>query len=164
MKKHGAVLGVVILFGLFGIPNSVLGQKITPDKIISDVIGVGKNSFLKEGQALTGLGSWVKVGAKYRDPLARTESGAYEFLHDASDHDLRLVLPEGTSEEEALKIYQEVRSQIASRVRASFGNEADRMLQSINVYLPEQLMEGVESQAEALRRLDELGVITPNLG
>jgi tetratricopeptide (TPR) repeat protein len=164
MKKFSAVLGVVTFFGLFGIPNSVLGQENTAAKIISDVIGVGKDSFLKVGQGLTGLGSWVTPGGKYRDPLTRTEAGAYEFLNNASDHDLRLVLPEGTSEEEALKIYQEVRSQFVSRVRASFGNEAERVLQSINIYPPEQLMKGVEREAAALQRLDELGVITPNLG
>jgi len=48
MKKHSAILGVAMLLGLFGIPNSVLGQEKTPAKIISDVIGVGKNSFLKD--------------------------------------------------------------------------------------------------------------------
>ena len=67
------------------------------------VMDVVKRTVGESGQSIIGLGSWVS-GKKYGDPL---KGGA-------SDHDMRLLLPQGTKPEDALKQWQTVRQKLVT--------------------------------------------------
>jgi hypothetical protein len=101
---------------------------------------------------VVGLGSWIS-GKKYNDPLAG----------GASDHDMRLLLPQGTSPENALEQWRATRASLTERIRAEFGKDADRILGTINLYPPTQLVQGVEDGADAAERFIGYGTV-PNLG
>jgi hypothetical protein len=155
------VLGALLLgiagawLALLAVP--ALGQS-TAQTLISQVIGVGGGPALIPTGAnygVVGVGSWI-TGQNYRDPLGN--------FARPSDHDLRVVVPSTASREEALQIYNTVRSRIISRVNVQFGSRAPEVLRSINIYLPNQLMVGVTNESEAIQAMREAGVVTPNLG
>jgi hypothetical protein len=130
----------------------------TAQTLIKDVIlGEGGTPVIEAGSggALVSQGSWTKPGGSYRDPLTN--------LHP-SDHDMRVVVPQGMNNAEALQFYNQTRARVAYRVRARFGANADKILESINIYPPEQLMAGVTAESEAIERFSQLGIGTPNLG
>ncbi|MEZ5345083.1 MAG: tetratricopeptide repeat protein [Pyrinomonadaceae bacterium] len=104
----------------------------------------------RAGGKVVAVGSWVS-GKKYLDPL----------LGGTSDHDLRLVF-EG-SEPLAKAKYNQIRREIVRQINERFGAEAPKVLQSINLYPPEVLLEGLDDADDALRKLMQEG-INPNLG
>ena len=71
------------------------------------------------------VGSWVS-GSTYQDPLR---------VGGTSDHDMRLLLPEGSTEEAAIRSWRATRDTIAAKVRARFPSkaEADRVLASTHL-------------------------------
>lgn len=111
------------------------------------VMDVVKRTVGESGQSIIGLGSWVS-GKKYGDPL---KGGA-------SDHDMRLLLPKGTKPEDALKQWQTVRQKLVTAMKKEFGDEAGKVLATVNLYPPTQLMTDVESPADALETFRRLGV------
>ncbi len=133
----------------------------TAQKLIEEVLMAGGEKVAPviepgSGCALVSLGSWTKPGGSYRDPL-----GSHQR---PSDHDLRLVVPKGLNNAEALQFYNQTRARVAYGVRMRFGVNANRILESINIYPPEQLMAGVKTEAEAIERFAEHKIGTPNLG
>lgn len=104
----------------------------------------------RAGGKVVAVGSWVS-GNKYLDPL----------LGGTSDHDLRVVF-EG-SEELAIARYRTLRREIISQINQRFGPDAGKVLNSINLYPPEVLLEGIDDAGQALQKLEKLG-INPNLG
>jgi len=111
------------------------------------VMDVVKRTVGESGQSIIGLGSWVS-GKKYGDPL---KGGA-------SDHDMRLLLPQGTKPEDALKQWQTVRQKLVTEMKKEFGDDAGRVLATVNLYPPTQLMTDVESPADALEAFRRMGV------
>lgn len=114
-----------------------------------------KQAVLQSGSEVVIVGSWFKGGERYKDPLARVQG--------ASDHDMRVRVPPGTPREEALEQWRRVRQEVERTVRSEFGKDADRILETINVYPPRELMAGVEDAADATRRYRSLGLV-PGLG
>lgn len=102
------------------------------------------------GEQLIAVGSWVGSGASYKP--------------GESDHDLRLVLPNGTKPAEAAAKWRTAREGLATALRNEFGRErANAILARTNLYPPAQLMTGVADPEDALRVFRQAGQV-PNLG
>ena len=127
--------------------NMLAGMSGTRKEVALIVI----NTVNKSGAKIVGVGSWIS-GGKYLDPL---KGGT-------SDHDLRLVM-ENVSEAEAIGRWKAIRDEIAQQVQAKFGGNAQKVLESINLYPPEVVLEGIDDAEEALGKLKNLN-INPNLG
>lgn len=127
--------------------NMLAGMEGTRREVALIVI----NTVNKSGAKIVGVGSWIS-GGKYLDPL---KGGT-------SDHDLRLVM-QNVSEMEAIGKWNAIRSEITQQVQAKFGSQAQKVLESINLYPPEVVLEGIDDAGEALGKLKNLK-INPNLG
>ena len=153
-SSGSSFLVVLLLSAIVGFAQ----EPNTAQKLIKDVLLSGSGTPIIDagsGCALVSGGSWTKVGGSYRDPLT---------IVNGSDHDLRMLVPDGMNNVEALQMYNQTRARVASRVRAQFGANGNKVLEAINIYPPEQLMAGVTTEAEAVERLSKLGIGTPNLG
>lgn len=120
---------------LGGLVPGAAGEVPTNERVMAVV----KRTVGASGQPIITLGSWVS-GRRYGDPL---KGGT-------SDHDMRLLLPRGTKPEVALKEWKDMRKALVSGIRAEFGAEADKVLATMNLYPPTQLMQEVENPADAL--------------
>ncbi len=114
---------------------------------------IAKRVVAETGEQIIGLGSWISQ-ANYRDPLK---------IAAGSDHDMRLLLPRGTTEEVARQRWQAVRQALVRNIEKEFGPQAPKVLASTNFYAPAQLMRGVEDTADAMGRFVEMKQV-PNLG
>lgn len=103
------------------------------------------------GNDMIGLGSWIS-GKKYSDVL----------MGGTSDHDLRL-LSNAQTPAEAQRDWLRARQTLTDLIKKEFGQDADKVLRSVNLYPPNQLMTGVEDAGEALARFQKLGAV-PNMG
>lgn len=91
--------------------------------------------FVKEtGREVVGVGSWI--------------NGAYRV--GFSDHDLRIVMPQGTAEADAARAWQESQARLKVLIQEEFGPQAESVLSRTNVYAPTQMMKGVEDASDAL--------------
>ncbi|MEI6667329.1 MAG: hypothetical protein WCP29_04170 [Acidobacteriota bacterium] len=114
-----------------------------------------REAVLKTREEAVILGSWVDANnAKYADPLTRSTGG--------SDADLRMRLTKNVPPEEALRRWKTFRDEVKTAVKAEFGRDAERVLATMNVYPPSQLMGAVEDTADAANRFRKLGTV-PNL-
>ena len=98
------------------------------------------------GREILGVGSWIK--------------GNYG---SGSDHDMRLVLPEGTSPKQAAALWKNSRATLNRLISEKFKDQADKIRRVTNLYPPSQLMSGVEDTADALVKYQSLNQV-PNLG
>lgn len=107
----------------------------------------------ESGSKVTAVGSWVNK-ASYKDPLTG----------GTSDHDMRLVM-DGATETEAVAKWDTVRSKLIGKIRAhpTLGRNAQKVLESINLYPPDVILEGITEPADAVAKLKRLGM-NPNLG
>jgi hypothetical protein len=80
-----------------------------------------------------------------------------------SDHDMRLVMPRGTSDRRALEAWQQARDDLSALIRAEFGDDAAQILNRTNLYPPLQLMRLVENRDEAMAVFRRLQTV-PSLG
>lgn len=113
---------------------------------------VVKQFAVESNHQVVGMGSWIS-GKNYGDVL---KAGA-------SDHDLRLVAPRGTNEAAALRQWQEARNRLSRLIEKEFGGDAAKVMKTVNLYPPTQLMKGVEDMADAQARFVKLGQV-PNMG
>jgi hypothetical protein len=130
-------------------------KKVVTKEVVEEVV----REYVKAtGHKVVGVGSWIK--GHYRDPLV--------FLKDASDHDLTLLL-EGedrrTLAQQWKKARDFFREHLEEKLRSQGLNrsQVERVLKSVNLYPPDQLLAGVTNTTEAkacFRRLKA----TPNLG
>lgn len=107
--------------------------------------GVVRDFVAETGQQVIGLGSWIS-GRSY---------------HAGSDHDMRLVV-QGGDRAAAIRQWEAARTRLSEMVRREFGDDAGRVLRTVNLYPPSQLMSGVENAADAVERFRGLGQV-PNL-
>ncbi len=113
--------------------------------------------FVKDsGHEIVGVGSWI-TGGNYRDILDTNN------LITASDHDLRLILSNGTKTEEAIAKWKTVRSQLTMYIRNEFRSEADLVLVKTNLYAPNQAMIAIEDVEDARAFFVKYNEV-PNLG
>ena len=127
-------------------------KTLTPTR--QQVLDIVMETVRETDARIVTVGSWVS-GSKYQDPLTG----------GTSDHDMRLVAPEGSSPEAAQEAWRATREKIAEKVRLRFPDKAaaDKVLSSINIYPPDEVLEGIDDATEALTTLKKTG-INPNLG
>lgn len=99
------------------------------------------------GNTVMGVGSWISGKG---------------FNPATSDFDMRLVIPKGGTEAQQLAKWQQARAQMASLIKAEFGDQAGSVLSRANLYAPNQLMTGIENTADAMERFQKLKTV-PNL-
>ena len=109
---------------------------------------VVKRFVSETGYQVIGVGSWIR-GTGYQP--------------GRSDHDMRLLLPRGTSPQEAQRAWATAQQRLREMIKQEFGEQAQRILQRTNLYPPSQLMQGVESAEDALERFMRYQRV-PNLG
>lgn len=82
-----------------------------------------------QGVVLSGTGSWTS-GEKFKDPL--------KVPHGASDFDVIVRVPEGTSNAKALEAWEQTQRQLRNAIHKQFPNpaEAAAIIAKTNVYPP----------------------------
>ena len=113
-----------------------------------------------KGFKVAGSGSWIGrgfEGKSFRDPLS------YKGLKSASDFDMTLLSPAGTPPDVAAAHWRDARKAmtelVMKRVQRGPRGAAEKILEKINIYPPDQLMAGVKSNAEALERCAKYGAV-----
>ena len=143
------VLLYVLVLGLQG---PLLAQAESTAARMQKVVG----TFVREtGNEILGVGSWMS-GRGYRDGLSKA-------VQQASDHDMRLLLPRGTPPDQAAAAWRAANGRLQELIRAEFGDDAAKVLQNTNLYPPTQLMAGVDDPAMAMLRFRQYNQV-PNLG
>lgn len=104
--------------------------------------------------ALMGIGSWTGGNKKYKDPLAAEH--ATKSLDSVSDHDMKLLVAEGMDDASALAKWRKTQDSIREAVKRKYGSIAPgtpgaRVLGTINVYPPEQLVAHAQDASQAAR-------------
>lgn len=141
----GAALVCMVLVFAPGVSAQRTNQQLM--EILKDVVARDPDV------GLLGIGSWTG-GAKYKDPLAR--DNLRKSLESLSDHDMKLLVPDGMNNSAALNKWRKVQGDIREAVRRRFGSVAPgtpghRLLGSINVYPPEQLVAHADDASHAAR-------------
>jgi len=124
----------------------------------------------KKGVYLNVLGSWVGNNPRYRDPIKK------EFAKNFSDHDMTLIMPEGTDPHELLREWKKARREISQYLRRKLAAEGatpaqvERVISSVSIYPPQQLIDGGlpsgASKKEVMKFFDTIDNgkrLTPNL-
>jgi hypothetical protein len=124
----------------------------------------------KKGIYLNVLGSWVGNNPRYRDPIKK------EFAKNFSDHDMTLIMPEGTDPNELLREWKKARREISQYLRRKLAAEGatpaqvERVISSVSIYPPQQLIDGGlpsgASKKEVMKFFDTIDngkKLTPNL-
>jgi len=124
------------------LPGRVVAQGAAPAHI--RVQNVLKQFVEQTGNQVIGLGSWID-GTKYKPGV--------------SDHDLRLLMPPGTSDKAALESWNKSRDVLRNLMQKEFGPEGNKMLAKTNLYPPSQLMRNVEDTADAASRYQALNAV-----
>ncbi len=139
----------VFCFVLAGIVLSAFSHLWAQDaSIATRMQEVVRRFVLETGYQIIGVGSWI-MGTGYQP--------------GQSDHDMRLLLPRGTSPQEAQRAWATAQQRLREMIKQEFGEQAQRILQRTNLYPPSQLMQGVESAEDALERFMRYQRL-PNLG
>lgn len=109
---------------------------------------VVKDFVATTGYEVIGLGSWI---------AGKTYNAA------TSDHDLRLLMPPGSTPAQQQAAWREAREKLTALVRKEFGDQADNVLSRTNLYAPSGLMSAVEDLEDARAVYAKAGQV-PNLG
>lgn len=138
-----AVFAFVLLVGAVG-GNMLRAQDLPTNLRMQNVV---KEFVARGGADVVGMGSWIR--------------GNYGEL--ISDHDMRLVMPQGTSESRAIEAWQQAKDDLARLIRSEFGDDAAQILNRTNLYPPSQLMSLVETSDEAMALFRRVQTV-PSLG
>lgn len=138
--RYPALFTLVILVAF--VPTRSIPADLPTNERMRAVV---KQFVAETGGNVIGLGSWIS-NKKYADPLTGGKS----------DHDMRLLIPRGTTPEQAAKQWNEARKELISKIRQEFGKDADKVLKTVNLYPPTQLMQGVEDADDALQQFKRL--------
>ncbi|HMK42844.1 MAG TPA: hypothetical protein VK445_01765, partial [Dissulfurispiraceae bacterium] len=144
------LLSPTLLFAASLPPAQLIGQAM--DSVLLET----GNPFIK----VIKQGSWIS-GVKYRDPLKN--------LVDASDHDARLFIPlENVSPERAKDAWKSFQGRLRRKIKAlaeTAGyntDEIQRLLRSVNLYPPSQMLQNVAKNEDAIAEFLKSGNY-PNL-
>jgi hypothetical protein len=133
----------ILVAGLWPAPQA--GAQGTAHLRMQKVV---KDFVAATGYEVIGLGSWI-AGKTYNPTT--------------SDHDLRLLMPPGSTTAQQQAAWREARERLAALVRKEFGDQADNVLGRTNLYAPSGLMAGVEDLEDARAVYARAGQV-PNLG
>lgn len=154
-KNLLVLVAFIFLFFICSTKIAFTQDASTKDSVKSVVKGVLSNQKNPKLQMI-GLGSWIS-GGNYKDPLNPN-------FKVPSDHDLRIVVPKGTPDDEAIALWKSARENLKQSVLQKFGPEkGQKILETINVYPPDQLVKGVSSSSEAEKLLLNKYGTNPNL-
>lgn len=157
-KKSNLFIISLIIFLVFyiSLADKIYCQAPKTNDVVKGIVKNFISSSSGQNVQMIGLGSWIS-GGNYRDPL-----GNFKV---PSDHDIRIVVPAGTTDDEALNLWKIAHNNLKEKVYQKFGPvKAQKILESINVYPPEQLVKGVKSSQEAADLLNNVYKTNPNLG
>jgi len=150
---------VVCLLAMVAVAAPSIAQVGTPAAPVADlkvlVMEATEDYVLKSGTSVKVLGSWVNPKGDYRSRLT-TPKGF-------SDHDITVLF--NGDDAEALRVWKDAQREIRANVERrllSAGVAAEQAAQvaseTINIYPPRQLVAGVESADDAVKRFSELGL------
>ncbi|MBK7551108.1 MAG: hypothetical protein IPI61_05245 [Syntrophaceae bacterium] len=153
-----AVLSSIVLLAL--IPASgALAALAEKDKVALEVMNDAvKQTVKKTGTEAAGVGSWISQ-QKYKGPLTG----------GTSDHDMRVILTGETDEAKMVQKWKDFQGSLkgnieaAGRAKGLSQVEIDKLVKSTNVYPPNQVMAGVENEADAAAKFRKLNA-APGLG
>ena len=159
LSLHYALVFLIFFTPLiaWGSPPSV---RVIVDQAVKDYI-LKTNS----GASIKVIGSWVGSNKKYKDPL--------KYSSNFSDHDMTLVLPPEMDKKKALIEWKKARMYIKNEVRYKLRNkkiaagEIERVIGSISIYPPSQLIGHPETVKEAKKifnTIDNGKKLVPSLG
>ncbi|MBZ0130839.1 MAG: hypothetical protein K8F59_17210 [Rhodobacteraceae bacterium] len=144
--KYLRIAIMLLFWAIFATASLAEGEHLLVRQVLE--------KFVKEtGLQIVGVGSWV-TGENYKPGV--------------SDHDLRLVLPEGTSPEKARQIWVEAREKLKTSMVDAFRNLPDKtfktsdILAKTNFYPPDQMMGGVVDMNKAWETFKSVDAF-PNL-
>lgn len=139
---------------LWGPHPARAGEPPDVKKIVEELV---TDYVAKSGNKVVGLGSWIK-GNRYRNPLL--------FPGDPSDHDMTLILDSKDPGElkRAWKRFQKfMKNGLEEKLHGLPPEDVQRVLDSVNIYPPDQLTADIFDQADAVAKYRRLGG-KPNLG
>jgi len=132
-------IGLLITFAMLNVRSHAGAQDAAIAMRMQEVL---KRFVQETGYQVIGVGSWIS-GAGYRP--------------GSSDHDMRLLMPRGTSTEVANRTWAEAQGRLRELIQAEFGKQAPGVLSRTHVYPPTQLMIGVENAEDAMERFARYG-------
>ncbi|MBS0202029.1 MAG: hypothetical protein JSS49_03955 [Planctomycetes bacterium] len=145
---------IVLLIGWTTFPlHTSLAQSQSTAARMQNVV---RRFVQQTGTDVVGLGSWIR-GGQYRDVLS------VENAAKASDHDLRIVLPQNVTADEAAAQWSKSRQQLIRLINEEFKGDAKVVLGKTNLYPPSQLLSAVEDAEDATRLFVRHNQV-PNLG
>ncbi|MEW5820107.1 MAG: hypothetical protein AB1782_07930 [Cyanobacteriota bacterium] len=154
------ILSVLTLFALFNLDEKALAQVRPTNEQIQSFI---KDYLRSQGKSkypvkVVGLGSWI-TNSNYRDPL-NLDAGKLP-----SDHDLRLIIPDDMPQDQAIKKWKEFQNFLRKKIASNYsGDQMKTVLNSVTVYPPNQLIENISNNAEAVDHFNNVLKGKPNIG
>ena len=163
MRNRPAVSAVSVLASivllLFVPAPGALAAPDAKDKLALDIMSDAVKQTVKQtGTEAAGVGSWITQG-KYKGPLTG----------GTSDHDMRVILTGETDEAKMVQKWKNFQGSLKSNIEAAGRQkglsqaEINKLVNSTNVYPPNQVMAGVENADEAAARFKNLKT-APGLG
>lgn len=156
--RSRTVLFAVALLTLIPAPET-LAALAEKDKVALEVMSDAvKQTVKKTGTEAAGVGSWISQ-QKYKGPLTG----------GTSDHDMRVILTGETDEAKLVQKWKDFQGSLkgnieaAGRAKGLSQAEIDKLVKSTNVYPPNQVMVGVENEADAAAKFKKLNA-APSLG
>ena len=153
-----AVLAAIFLSLLVPAPGA-LAAPDAKDKLALDIMSDAVKKTVKQtGTEAAGVGSWITQG-KYKGPLTG----------GTSDHDMRVILTGETDEGKMVQKWKDFQGSLKSNIEAVGKQkglsqvEINKLVNSTNVYPPNQVMAGVENADEAAAKFKNLKT-APSLG
>lgn len=131
-------IAFIVLISLFININVLFAEGTGTNNRVLAIVKDHMYTEAKPSSKMLALGSHV-TGEKYKDPL-KIDFSTKKL--GTSDHDFRFISSQGSSNQEAFEQWVQARNKITSAIREEFGDQADKVLKSINIYPPNQLMEG----------------------
>ena len=155
-----AILSLILL-----LPSSFAeAQTSTPTVDVRGIVDQALQDYVRQSgpklKGVTGVGSWIE-GTRYRNPL---------ISPDPSDHDMTPVF-DSTDQRYLRKEWKRMQNFMRDDIRQRLlkanpkmsSAEMKRVMRSVNIYPPEQLVADVIDEKEAVQRFSKLGA-KPNLG
>ena len=152
------ILAAIVLALLVPAPGA-LAAPDAKDKLALDIMSDAVKKTVKQtGTEAAGVGSWITQG-KYKGPLTG----------GTSDHDMRVILTGETDEGKMVQKWKDFQGSLKSNIEAAGKQkglsqaEINKLVNSTNVYPPNQVMAGVENVDEAAAKFKNLRT-APSLG
>jgi hypothetical protein len=156
----------LILLVLLLCPPSVNAQTGPASVDVRSIVDQALRDYVRQSsdkvKGVTGVGSWIE-GSRYRNPLTSP---------DPSDHDMTPIfdsrkMTKAQMAEEWKRMQAFMRQRIEQGLKAKLPGaspeQIKKVMRSVNIYPPDEIMADVVDEKEAVKRFAKLGA-KPNLG